>query len=521
MKNKKLLIILDLMSALMLIFSFPNFIEKGVKYHTFLLGWIAMAPIFIVFIKAKNKKEIFWYGYLAAGIFYLGSLYWLCFVKVMGIFAYISWLMLSLFMALYIVLSLIFARLLKEILEIEYLFSVPLLYTVLDFFRERVFTGFPLLSLAQSQQGFAYVLQVLKFTGMHGLNFLMASFGLIISFIITGTKTNLKKTENIMWAVITLGLLALLYASNMPDRKNYEQVRVSLLQADTDQNVAWDKNYKAKTMEIYQDLTQKALKDKPRVFIWSETAYPGALNMEPEAGKVISGWSKGLNAYNIVGSDMVVTSSGGYKYYNSAFLVSPKGSIIGDYSKYHLVPLGEYIPLADVFTFVQKVVRRYGYESFTKGSKISPLALDGKYFGVLICYDSLFPEISRDFVRKGAEFLVHLSYETWYGNTPASAQIFTDTALRAVENDVYIARCVESGISGIVNNKGQITLATKLFERTAASGDIYIKREKLNSLYTMLGDWFIYLLIILLVAVIIIRLAVKKTAPTAYEPARQ
>src|SRR5208283_3756097 len=155
-------------------------------------------------------------------------------------------------------------------------------------------------------------------------------------------------------------------------------------------------------------------------------------------------------------------------------------------------------------------VRRYGYESFSPGKKIAPLSMDGKYFGVLICYDSLFPEISRDFVKKGAEFLVHLSYETWYGKTPASAQIFTNTALRAVENNVWMARCVESGISGIVDNRGAITLSTKLFERTAVTGDIFIRRDKSSSFYTACGDWFIYVLLLVLALLVILRIVKKR-----------
>jgi apolipoprotein N-acyltransferase len=149
------------------------------------------------------------------------------------------------------------------------------------------------------------------------------------------------------------------------------------------------------------------------------------------------------------------------------------------------------------------VVRRYGYTGFTPGKKIEPLNYRGTKFGVIICYDSLFPEISREFAAKGARFLVHISYETWYGRTPATTQIFINTALRSIENGIPMIRCVSSGVSGFVKATGEIYLETGLFEKRAEAAEILVDTKGGKTIYTRFGDWFVYFLVLLTAALVI------------------
>ena len=121
----------------------------------------------------------------------------------------------------------------------------------------------------------------------------------------------------------------------------------------------------------------------------------------------------------------------------------------------------------------------------------------------MICFDSFFPEIARQFARNGAGFLAHLSYETWYGVSPASAQIFTNAALRAVENDMYLVRCVSSGISGVVDNRGRITRTTRLFSREAFPADIKVKAPGYLTFYAKHGDWFPWAILLTLIPPVI------------------
>jgi apolipoprotein N-acyltransferase len=147
--NKKY-VLLSVLSGVLMAFSFPNFIEMGLKTHTFFLIWLAYAPIAYVLIKEASKIKLFFYGVISWAVFYLIGLYWLCNVKPMGIGAYVSWIMLSLYLALFMGAILALARFLKEKAGVDWLFGLPAAFTVLEFAREWLLSGFQLLTPAQS-----------------------------------------------------------------------------------------------------------------------------------------------------------------------------------------------------------------------------------------------------------------------------------------------------------------------------------------------------------------------------------
>jgi len=436
---------------------------------------------------------------MAAGmVFYLSSLYWLCFVKPMGVWAYPGWVVLSLYFAAMIALPLVLARFMKEKTGICLLFSIPVLMTFFEFVREWMFTGFPILTPAQSQHQFTYIFQVLKITGVSGLNFMIFFVNVFIVYLLAGGKTERKALFSDLkkrCAGISAGIFILLFlaaaAGNLMDIKEYRTIRAAVLQNNADQDVPFDSVYREKTMKEFEELVKAEAENNPDIYIWPETGFPGFLRYDVKNRESIASWGE---AHHIIGADNAVFESDDKKYYNSVFMMDPHGEITGEYSKYHLVPFGEYIPLQDIFPVIRTVVARYGYVGFTPGKKIEPLEFDGIKAAPLVCYDGLFPGISREFIKKGGSFLAHLSYESWYGDTPASAQIFTNTLLRAVENNVYLIRCVSAGISGAADNKGRIFKETGLFEKDSFTAEIKANTGKPGTIYTFLGEWFVWML---------------------------
>lgn len=499
-------ILLTVASGLLLSFAFPNFIEKGTTVHTAFFIWFAYVPLFVAMMKSAGIKQTFWHGFTTGMVFYLTSLYWLWFVKPMGYFAPVAWLLLGTHLSLFIAFSCAISKYFFQKRGIPYIFSLPVIFTAAEFIREWLFTGFQLLTPAQSQQQFTPLIAVLKLAGVHPLTY----FIIFINVFIAGLVSMAKPWKEGFYANVSFGLVAciiiMIIAANAPRKAvDSKMIDVILLQRNVDQNVRWDANYRKMVFDITKTMSGASRTGgNPVLFIWPETGYPGAFNIEPEAGSMIA-LLTGKTAYNLLGSDAVKRQNKRVKYYNSVTLVRPDGSAAGEYSKYHLVPFGEYVPLQDVFPFIDKVVRRYGYESFSPGRTIEPMEIDGVKFGALVCYDGLFPEISREFSRKGATFIAHLSYESWYGNTQASAQIFTNTALRAVENNMYIARCVEAGISGIVDNKGRIIKSTGLFTRETLSATIPAGPGYGNTVYSRFGDWFVWFVLAVFTAALIIR----------------
>ena len=500
MKIKYLL--LCFLTSILLTFSYPNFLEKDVNISTSFFIWFAYGPLFYVIFKTSNNRQVFFYNLISFSVFYLLSLYWLIYVKPMGIFAFFAWIGLSvLYCAMIMSLSITLTKKIFDKYKINFIIGLPAAITFAEYLREWLFTGFPLLNPAQSQYNFRFFIQILKYTGSYGAVF----FIILINIIITKIILN-EKIKNVYFYFIFLMLFSFILMGNFVKKSKLEPVVVGILQSNNDQSVVWDYEYKNKVMQKYKKLIFDIKDKKPDLIIWPETGYPGILNIEKDAAKNISDLYFGSYTYHIVGSDKASkNSSGNLDYYNAAFLITPDGKIANDYEKNHLVPFGEYIPFHTLFPFIDKVVRRYGYISFKQGKELKIFNFKNFKTAPLICYDSMFPEISRTCVKNGAQFLSHLSYENWYGSSCASAQIFTNIALRAIENNVWVVRCVESGISGIVNNKGEIIHPTKLFEEISFATTIYVEKDKKLTFYTKYGNWFIWFLLVIIILNIIFR----------------
>ena len=185
-------------------------------------------------------------------------------------------------------------------------------------------------------------------------------------------------------------------------------------------------------------------------------------------------------------------------HYNSAFLVSPSGSLVGRYDKIHLVPFGEYVPLSEILFFVGSSLGE-GIGNFKSGKEIHTLSMPRGRFGVLICFEIIFPDLCRKFVKNGAEFLVTITNDAWFGETSAPYQHLAIASFRAVENRVFIPRAANTGISAIIDPRGKIVSRGDIFTEEALSGTIRL--SNLKTFYTLYGDifaWFCSVLSVLL-----------------------
>jgi len=489
-----MLYLIAFFSSLLATASFPNLLEKGVNVHTAGIIFVAYVPVIWATLKAAKAKEKFILPYLSASAFYVLSLYWLKNVAPMGPFAPVGWFILSFYLAIWFALPLWVSVYLYEKKGLEIYLSMPALLTAGEYIREWMFTGFPLLTPAQALHSSEFLDGAVKAAGSHGANFIIYAVNSWAALLLSGKKPDIRKTAVITSFSAALILIAFCLAGYLKPKAESVEIKAAILQPNIDQNVEWDRRYVDETMLVFMNLIDEAKKSNPDVYVWPETGFPGIFSREMEAAKLIAARS---GAVSIIGSDDIRRKNGEILYYNSAFSLDDKGYIEGSYSKYHLVPFGEYIPLAGVFPFVKKVVQRYGYSGFTRGTSLQPVKAGDYKAGIMICYDALFPEIARAFALKGASYLTHLSYETWYGNTPASAQIFQNTALRAKETGLPIVRTVASGISGFVDGYGKIRVCAGLFEKKACVSTILPRDSAKKTLYVLLGDWFPLLLLCL------------------------
>ncbi len=180
-------------------------------------------------------------------------------------------------------------------------------------------------------------------------------------------------------------------------------------------------------------------------------------------------------------------------------MVDPDGGAEQSYDKMKLVPFGEYVPLKSLFFFVDKVVEGVG--DFQAGDTPFVFHAGRAKFGTLICYEGIFPGLTRRFVAGGADFLVNITNDAWFGRTSAPYQHLAMATLRAIENRVPLVRVANTGFSAMVDADGTIRWRTGLFE-TAWRVDS-ISWVGIQTFYTRFGDVFVYGCVILLALVAI------------------
>jgi apolipoprotein N-acyltransferase len=173
-----------------------------------------------------------------------------------------------------------------------------------------------------------------------------------------------------------------------------------------------------------------------------------------------------------------------------AKLLAPDGEVTARYRKMHLVPFGEYVPLKVLFTFGGRVTAKVVQEvsDFTPGTDAVNVAVEGHRVGGYICYEAIFPALVRRFPADGAELLVNITNDAWYGTTSAPYQHLAMAAFRAVENRRYMVRAANTGITAVVDPWGRIHEPTTLFDRTVLVREVPFVAE--TSFYTRHGDLF-------------------------------
>jgi apolipoprotein N-acyltransferase len=181
------------------------------------------------------------------------------------------------------------------------------------------------------------------------------------------------------------------------------------------------------------------------------------------------------------------------RLYNRAYLLDGSGMLVGYYDKRHLVPFGEYVPWKGLLFFVDKLVQAAG--DFASGEEAVVLDMLPARVGILICYEAIFPKLSRDLVNAGANLLVNITNDAWFGRSSAPYQHLSMAVFRSVENRVPMARCANTGISGFIDSRGRILQATSLFEDATMLASIHLGKGE--SLYTRYGDWFAWSCLVL------------------------
>ena len=288
----------------------------------------------------------------------------------------------------------------------------------------------------------------------------------------------------IIFFVLVYGYFKLLQANRLTGQQ--ATMKISVIQGNIPQELKWDSKNNDLIINKYINLTVQAAKDKPDLIIWPEAAMPCVLEEAPIFYEKVKEFAKRIKTPLVLGA---VTAKDD-NYYNSALFISPEGKLLNRYDKLHLVPFGEYIPLKKILPFLETVVP---IGDITKGKEYTVFTSRKVNFSVLICFEDLFPELSRIFVKEGANFLVNITNDAWYKKSSAPFQHLQASVFRAVENRVYLVRAANTGVSGFILPTGKIISlvqdesSRKIFVDGFATQDIFMP-EWSFSFYTRYGD---------------------------------
>jgi apolipoprotein N-acyltransferase len=477
--------ILALISGGLIAAAFP-------KLGLSIVAWVAFVPLLLA-CGRKSAGKAFKLGLLAGIVAYGGILYWINIVvttygKLPPVVSFIIFLMLVTYLAVYVGVFMYLVRKGEE-KGIPVIFSFPVIWVALEYLRSFLLTGFPWASLGYSQYNILPLIQIADVTGVYGVSFLIALANAVVYELIKGGVKKGSSIHPIRGVIIFLILFVatVVYGFIKLDRvESGKPLRVALVQGNIDQSIKWDPANQEATVAIYERLTRQAGASGVDLVVWPESAVPLYLQDNETYLPRLKGLAASINADLVVGSPAYDNEGGVIRYRNSAFLISPKSGIVGRSDKVHLVPFGEYVPLAKLLPFVHKLV--VGVGDFSPGGGIVPLSIGKGKIGVLVCFEGIFPELSRNYVLAGSRLLVNITNDAWYGRSSAPYQHLSMTVFRAVENRVPLVRAANTGISAIIDSEGRIKERTQLFQEAFVNGDVVLGTG--DTLYTRYGDLF-------------------------------
>ena len=453
-------IILILFSSILLSLSFSSF-------NSPFLAWIGLVPLFFA-LKNTPPRQSFILSYVCGVLFFLFSMYWIFQVTPIG------WIILSLYQGLYFgIFGLFFSAALRNtkyhILHTKYLI-LPCAWCLLEYIRANLFGGIGWNILAYSQYKQLPVIQISDITGAYGVSFLivLVNFSVFAIISVLNDKTKVKEEVKVkvkvlfeVLAVLFIVIAVLLYGKGQisqfsADKDNAESFKVSLIQGNIEQMHKWDAKYKDYILDKYERLTLKAAKDRPDIIIWPETSIPGYLNRDSRLMRYMENLSKKTGIPILLGTPMVgIDDKEREVELNSAVLFSDKGHILQRYDKLHLVVFGEFIPFVKYMPGIERFFPITG--NFTPGDEYTLFKLKGAAFGTLICFEDIFPGMVRRFVREGAEFMVNMTNDTWFGRSCAAYQHAANSVFRAIENRRPVARPANTGLTCFIDRVGRLS----------------------------------------------------------------
>ncbi len=506
----------------------------------YVLCWVAFAPLLVAVLHARKADTLqltdspgvrlvsgnffqgFLLGYVSGIIWYAGTCYWVYDTMHqyggLGVPSALGVLLLfCLYLALYHGL---FGGLLalageSQSISRRALLIAPFLWVALELARTRI-TGFPWNLLGTVQVDNIPLSRIARLTGVYGLSFeiVLVNTALAAAFIVPRVRRKTLLIAGLAAAVTLQAGRWMTTPGVAADHRAYlVQQNIPILAGEE-----WTKEYFAGTLRDLAWITLNPpgiaksdtvdLQPSPTLIVWPESPAP-FYTSDPLFREAVNSIAQKTGAWVIAGSlgvtNATVAPDHATEIYNSAALVSPRGEWTARYDKVHLVPFGEYVPFKGIFSFAGGLTQQVG--DYARGQSRAPLDAGGMKLGVFICYESVFPDEVRQFANNGAQVLVNISNDGWYGDSGAYAQHLMQSRMRAVENQRWLLLDTNTGVTSAVDPYGRMDGRLPRKVRSTLSAPYALINA--TTFYTRHGDWFAVLCAIISLLVLLMRIPLR------------
>lgn len=476
------------------------------KFDFNLLAWVALVPLLYA-VEGLRLRGVFGYSMLQGFVFYVLSLYWAViplhtFADAPMWMAVGPMLLLSAVEALFVAGTVVGATFVTRRLRIPIVLTLPIAWAAVEWLRTFFPIGFPWNLVGYTAYRNLDLIQFAEITGVFGVSALIVFFNAVIYTVISAPSAA-NRLKIVSLSALTASMLAAavfstLRISQLGNEKYDGSLKIAMVQGDIPQSIKWDPNFRPASFKVYVDQTLRAAKDHPDLIVWPEAAaafyvqpdnvYPlAALSSDAEYRQRLVQLAREAHTPILFGAPALRFTPEEIDSFNRAYLVSADGKIVDYYDKIDLAPFAEYVPARKLFGFfVHKVV--VGLGEFVPGTRQTLFDVKGAKLAVLICYEGIFPDLSRRAVAGGTDILVNITNDAWYGHSSAPYQLLAMSALRSVETHTPMVRVANTGISAVIEADGSITARTELFARGTEIRTVHWRHG--GTIYTMVGDLF-------------------------------
>lgn len=436
-------LILAVASGLLFFSAFPPF-DFG------FLAWIALVPLLLALHK-RSPQRAGVLGAVTGGVAFLALMAWL------RVFGVLAWLLVAAYLAAFVALFALLYRWISAgrgpAVEV---WATPVVWTALEYLRSVGVFAFPWALLGLTQHAYPPVLQPAKYTGVFGISFLLV----LASSTIAASIRSRRLVPALLPAVLIAGTIGW---GNVTVQRGVPGsfLSVAAVQPNVISRQKFDPLFASAHMQTLRSLVLQAGRRGADLIVLPETAIPFDLFGRQGVLREVGGWANSARA------TVIATSLEGGRA-NIAVAVTPSGQAVSRYDKVRLVAFGEY--------------------GLTPGRRHDPLWTPSGRVGVAVCFESIFPDVSRTLVRNGAEILAVITNDGWFDGTAGGAQHAAHSVLRAVETGRWVVRAANTGLTMVIDPRGRVRGAVP--PRTAGILGAQVARIRLDTFYTRRGDLF-------------------------------